>query len=192
MISLGMNGRLRQILTARQLQITLVSQLLACLLLTLSTRSAEAIDPSSKPADELSLEDLINIKVTSVSKKETSLEDSPAAVSVVTQDDIRRFGITTLPEALRLVPGMDVAQVNTHEWAVSVRGYNGEFANKLLVLVDGRSVYTTGFGGVIWSMQDVVMEDLDRIEVIRGPGGSLWGANGVNGVINIITKSAKG
>ena len=153
--------------------------------------AAEPDPPAAKPADELSLEDLVNIKVTSVTKKETSLEDSPAAVTVVTQDDIRRFGITSIPEALRLVPGMDVAQVNSHEWAVSVRGFNGEFANKLLVLVDGRSIYTTAFGGVVWGMQEVVMEDLDRIEVIRGPGGSLWGANAMNGVINIITKSAK-
>jgi iron complex outermembrane receptor protein len=129
--------------------------------------------------------------VTSVSKKETLLEDAPAAVTVVTQDDIRRFGIKSLPDALRLVPGMDVAQINSHEWAVSARGFTDEFANKMLVLVDGRSIYTSGFGGVIWGMQDVVMEDLDRIEVIRGPGGTLWGANAVNGVINVITKSAK-
>ncbi|HLH56905.1 MAG TPA: TonB-dependent receptor [Verrucomicrobiae bacterium] len=145
----------------------------------------------ARGADELSLEDLVNIKVTSVAKKETSLEDSPAAVTVVTQDDIRRFGILTLPDALRLIPGMDVAQVNSHEWAVSARGFTGEFANKLLVMVDGRSIYTTAFGGVIWGMQDMVMENVERIEVIRGPGGSLWGANAVNGVINIITKSAK-
>jgi len=139
----------------------------------------------------LSLDQLINIKVTSVSKKETTLEDSPAAVTVITPDDLDRFGITTLPDALRLVPGMDVAQINSHEWAVSSRGFNGEFANKMLVLIDGRSVYTTGFGGVLWGMEDVDMEDVDRIEVIRGPGGTLWGDNAVNGVINVITKSAK-
>jgi iron complex outermembrane receptor protein len=153
--------------------------------------AAESSAPSVSDSRDISLEDLVNIKVTSVAKKETTLEDSPAAVTVVTQDDIRRFGITTLPEALRLVPGMDVARINSHEWAVSARGFNSEFANKMLVLIDGRSVYTTGFGGVIWGMEDVVMEDLDRIEVIRGPGGTLWGANAVNGVINIITKSAK-
>lgn len=140
---------------------------------------------------DLSIEQLMNESVTSVSKKETKLNQSPAAITVITQDEIRRLGITTLPEALRLVPGMDVARIDSHEWAVNVRGFNTEFANQLLVLVDGRSVYCTGFGGVLWGMQDVVMEDLDRIEVIRGPGSTLWGANAVNGVINIITKSAR-
>ncbi len=178
-------------ISSQQYWLKILALVLAGILFPATGYAADPSPISAKPVDELSLEDLVNIKVTSVSKRETGLEDSPAAVSVVTQDDIRRFGITTLPEALRLVPGMDVAQINSHEWAVSGRGFNGEFANKLLVLVDGRSVYTTGFGGVIWSMQDVVMEDLDRIEVIRGPGGSLWGANAVNGVINIITKSAK-
>jgi iron complex outermembrane receptor protein len=166
-------------------------QLLACFLLPIAAWGADPPEPLAKSANELSLEDLINIKVTSVSKKETSVEDSPAAVTVVTQDDIRRNGITTLPDALRLVPGMDIAQINSHEWAVSARGFNGQFANKLLVMVDGRSIYTTAFGGVVWGMQEMVMEDLDRIEVIRGPGSTLWGANAVNGVINIITKSAK-
>jgi iron complex outermembrane receptor protein len=168
-----------------------MSILIGLMWLPVVSNAADPAPAIAKPADELSLEDLVNIKVTSVSKKETSIEDSPAAVTVVTSDDIRRFGITTLPDALRLVPGMDVAQINSHEWAVSVRGFNAQFANKLLVMVDGRSVYTTAFGGVVWGMQDVVMEDLDRIEVIRGPGGTLWGANAVNGVINIITKSAK-
>jgi len=140
---------------------------------------------------EFSLEQLVNIRVTSVSKKETSLHDSPAAIYVITPDDIRRLGITTLPEALRLVPGMDVARINTHEWAISTRGFNSQFANKLMVLVDGRSIYGTGFGGVVWGVQDLAIEDLDRIEVIRGPGGTLWGANAMNGVINIITKSAR-
>jgi iron complex outermembrane receptor protein len=184
-------GALLNRLTFSYLRLCVIAPLLICVL-PIAVGSAADSDPSpAKPVDELSLEDLVNIKVTSVTKRETSLEDSPAAVTVVTQDDIRRFGITSIPDALRLVPGMDVAQVNSHEWAVSVRGFNGEFANKLLVMVDGRSVYTTAFGGVVWGMQDVVMEDLDRIEVIRGPGGSLWGANAVNGVINIITKSAK-
>src|ERR1043166_974085 len=161
-----------------------------CWINGLAARAAESAEQTEGRSAEIPLEELINVKVTSVSKKATSLEDSPAAVTVVTEDDIRRFGITTLPDALRLVPGMDVAQINSHEWAINSRGFNGEFANKMLVLVDGRSVYTTGFGGVIWGMEDVVMEDLDRIEVIRGPGGTLWGANAVNGVIHIITKSA--
>jgi iron complex outermembrane receptor protein len=134
---------------------------------------------------------LVNVKVTSVAKEQTDLFSSPAAISVVTADDIRRLGITSLPEALRLVPGMDVAQINANEWAVSARGFNGEFGRDLLVLVDGRTVYTPSSAGVFWNSQDVVMEDLDRIEVIRGPGATLWGANAVNGVINITSKSAK-
>jgi len=146
--------------------------------------------PAASLAD-LSVEQLMNESVTSVDRRETKFEESAAAISVITQDDIRRLGITTIPDALRLVPGLDVAQINSHEWAVSARGFNGEFANKLLVLVDGRSIYSTGFGGVVWGAEDVPMEDVDRIEVIRGPGASLWGANAVNGVINIITKGAK-
>ena len=157
---------------------------------------AEAADtnqvakPSADLAD-LTLEQLVNVQVTSVSKKETGLFASPAAISVVTQDDIRRMGATSIPEALRMVPGMDVARITGNEWAVSARGFNGEYAGSLLVLIDGRTVYTPGSAGVFWDAQDVVMEDLDRIEVIRGPGATLWGANAVNGVINITTKSAK-
>lgn len=140
---------------------------------------------------DLSIEQLMNESVTSVSKKQTSLSQSPAAVSVVTNEDIRRLGITSLPEALRLVPGLDVARINASEWAISSRGFNVQYANKLLVLVDGRSVYTPSFGGVNWDSQDLILEDLDRIEVIRGPGATLWGANAVNGVINITSKSAR-
>src|SRR6266853_4901941 len=140
---------------------------------------------------DLSIEQLMNESVTSVSKKETRLADSAAAIAVITQDDIRRSGFTTIPEALRMVPGVDVARINGNEWAISARGFNSQYADKLLVLIDGRAVYTPSFGGVYWNAQDVVLEDLDRIEVIRGPGAALWGANAVNGVINIITKSAK-
>ncbi len=143
-----------------------------------------------KDSTELSLDQLINIPVTSVSKKETKLNDSPAAISVITQDDIRRSGMTTLPELLRMVPGFDVARIDGNEWAVSSRGFNSQFARDLLVLIDGRTVYTPSSAGVFWNAQDVVLEDLDRIEVIRGPGATLWGANAVNGVVNIITKSA--
>jgi len=140
---------------------------------------------------DLSIEELLNESVTSVSKKETRLSQSPAAISVITQEDIRRSGLTTLPELLRTVPGMDVARINGNAWAVSARGFNNEFANKLLVLIDGRTIYTPASAGVFWNAQDVVLEDLARIEVIRGPGATLWGANAVNGVINITTKSAK-
>jgi iron complex outermembrane recepter protein len=161
----------------------------------LSAHAVEASDTNQPPnstndLESLSLEQLVNVKVTSVSKKETDLFTSPTAISVVTQDDIRRNGFTSIPEALAMVPGMDVAQINASQWAVSSRGFNNQYADALLVLVDGRSVYTPAFSGVIWELQDLVMEDLDRIEVIRGPGAALWGDNAVNGVINIITKSA--
>ncbi len=140
---------------------------------------------------DLSIQDLLNESVTSVSKKETKLDQSPAAIAVLTPEDIRRSGASTIAEALRMVPGLDVARISSDEWAVSSRGFNSQFANKLLVLIDGRTVYSPTFSGVNWNVQDLVMEDLDRIEVIRGPGATLWGANAVNGVINIITKSAK-
>jgi iron complex outermembrane receptor protein len=136
----------------------------------------------------LSVEDLLNVEVISVAKKAKSLNDSPAAIFVISQDDIRRIGATSIPEALRLAPGLDVARIDSNKWAVSARGFNGRFANKLLVLIDGRSVYTRAFAGVYWENQDVMLEDVERIEVIRGPGATLWGANAVYGVINIITK----
>src|SRR6185503_11456156 len=123
-------------------------------------------------------------------KKKQRLSDSAAAAYVLTNEDIRRSGVTTIPEALRLVPGVEVARITSNTWAITIRGFNERFANKLLVLIDGRSVYTPLFAGVYWDIQDVVLEDIDRIEVIRGPGGTLWGANAVNGVINIITKKA--
>ena len=137
---------------------------------------------------ELSLEELMNIEVYSVSKRGHSLHDSAAAIYVLTQDDIRRSGATSIPEALRWVPGIEVAHIDSNIWAITSRGFNERFGNKLLVLMDGRSVYTPLFAGVYWDVQDTLLEDVDRIEVIRGPGGTLWGANAVNGVINIITK----
>jgi iron complex outermembrane receptor protein len=136
----------------------------------------------------LSVEDLLNVEVISVAKKAKSLNDSPAAIYVISQDDIKRIGATSIPEALRLAPGIDVSRIDSNKWAVSARGFNGRFANKLLVLIDGRSIYTRAFAGVYWENQDVMLEDVERIEVIRGPGATLWGANAVNGVINIITK----
>jgi iron complex outermembrane receptor protein len=138
----------------------------------------------------ISLEDLMNLKVTSVSKREQKLADAAAAIFVITQDDIRRSGARNIPEALRLVPGLEVARIDENKWAIASRGFNGRFTNKLLVLIDGRSVYTPLFSGVYWNVQDVLLEDVDRIEVIRGPGATLWGANAVNGVINIMTKSS--
>jgi iron complex outermembrane receptor protein len=139
---------------------------------------------------QVSLEDLMNIEITSASRKEQRATDVAAAVFVITSEDIRHSGMTTIPDLLRLVPGVDVAQVNSNKWAVSIRGFNALFANKLLVLVDGRSIYNPIFSGVIWDTEDVMLDDVDRIEVIRGPGAAIWGANAVNGVINIVTKAA--
>ena len=154
-------------------------------------RASEAATNSVPEAADLSLEQLINIKVTSVSKEETSLNESPAAINVVTQDDIRRHGLVSIPDALRLVPGMDVAQVNSSTWAISARGFDEIYSRSFLVMVDGRTVFEPFAGGVSWDLQQQMMEDLDRIEVITGPGGTLWGANAVNGVINIVSKSAR-
>jgi iron complex outermembrane receptor protein len=160
--------------------------------LDLLVRGAETSAPlPTRNLGDLSIEELMNESVTSVSKKETKLNQSPAAITVITQEEIRRSGLTSLPELLRVVPGLDVARINGNEWAISSRGFNAQFANKLLVMIDGRTVYTPASSGVFWDAQDVVLEDLDRIEVIRGPGSTLWGANAVNGVINITTKSAK-
>ncbi len=145
------------------------------------------------PADlaELSLEELMDIKVTSVSKKEQKLSQSAAAIHVITQEDIRRSGLNSIPELLRTVPGLQVAQFDANTWAITARGFNSRFASKLLVLIDGRSIYTPIFSGINWDDHDLPLEDIERIEVIRGPGGTLWGANAVNGVINIITKHTK-
>jgi iron complex outermembrane receptor protein len=139
----------------------------------------------------LSLEELMAMEVTTVSRREQRAEGVAAAVSVITQDDIRRSGLRSVPELLRLVPGVQVARVNASNWAVSVRGFNDVYSNKLLVLIDGRSIYNHAFSGVFWNAEDLLIDDIDRIEVIRGPGGSIWGANAVNGVINIVTKSAR-
>lgn len=138
----------------------------------------------------LSPEELFSATVVSVSKKEEKLVDAPAAIFVLSNEDIIRSGATSIPEALRMVPGVQVARVNANSWAISVRGFNGSLTNKLLVLIDGRTVYDPLFSGVYWDVQDTVLEDIERIEVIRGPGATMWGANAVNGVINIITKKA--
>jgi iron complex outermembrane recepter protein len=145
----------------------------------------------AKDLTDLSLEDLMRLSVTSVSKKEERLSDAPAAVFVITQEDIRRSGVTNIPDALRMVPGVEVARIDANKWAITARGFNSRFANKLLVLMDGRTLYSNLFSGVWWDVQDTFIEDIERIEVIRGPGATLWGANAVNGVINIITKKAK-
>ena len=140
---------------------------------------------------ELSIEDLVKVKVTSVSKRPQKILEAAAAIFVINQEDIRRSGAVSIPEVLRMVPGLEVAKIDSNKWAVTSRGFNGRFANKLLVLIDGRTVYTPLFSGVYWDMKDTLLNDIDRIEIIRGPGAALWGANAVNGIINIITKEAK-
>ena len=186
--------RFTQMTLAHSIQ-TMVARHLpaACLLvLTFSLHAANA--DSTKPLDakllDLKLEDLLNIQITSASKKQESLNTVASAVYVISNEDIHRSGVTTVPEALRMVPGIQVARIDSNKWAITARGFNGRFANKLLVLVDGRTVYSPSFSGVYWEMQDMRLEDIERVEVIRGPGGSVWGANAVNGVINIITKHA--
>lgn len=159
--------------------------LLGCTLILFVVQAADA---DNKDYFDMSLEELMNVQVTSASKKSQQLSDVSAAVFVINQEDIKRSGATSIPEALRMAPGIEVSRQDSSKWSVSARGFNGRFANKLLVLIDGRSVYTLAFSGVYWENQDLMMEDIERIEVIRGPGAALWGANAVNGVINIITK----
>jgi iron complex outermembrane receptor protein len=168
-----------------------------CLLLVISTAVDSRADGTDQDQSKdvtlklLSLEQLGNVEVTSVSKDPRQVMRTPAAISVITQEDIRRSGATSIPEALRLVPGVEVARIDGDHWSVAIRGLAGQFSKDLLVLIDGRSVYTPLFAGVYWDVQNVMLDDVDRIEVIRGPGGTIWGANAVNGVINIITKSAE-
>ncbi len=172
-----------------------------CGLLSGRLDAADAPQPTNPPpageADRLSafkrmsLEELLDQPVTSVLKTPVPYGQAPSAIQVITSEDIQRSGAMTIPEALRLADNLEVAQINAHDWAISARGFNADLADKLLVLIDGRAVYTPLYGGVEWNVQDYVMQDIDRIEVISGPGGTQWGANAVNGVINITTKSAK-
>jgi iron complex outermembrane receptor protein len=153
---------------------------------------AQASAPDPRELGDLSLEELANIQVTSVSRRPQALAEAASSIFVITGSEIHRAGATSLPEALRLAPNLQVARVDARNYAVTARGFSSAFENKLLVLIDGRTVYSPLFSGVFWDIQDVVLEDIDRIEVISGPGATLWGANAVNGVINIITKSAAG
>ena len=139
---------------------------------------------------QLSLEQLMDVEVTSVAKKEQRLAETAAAIYVITQEEIRRSGVTSIAEALRLAPGVQVSRIDSNKWSIGVRGFGSRLSRSVLVLIDGRSVYTPLFAGVYWEVQDMLLEDIERIEVIRGPGGTIWGANAVDGVINIITKSA--
>ena len=157
---------------------------------TLLGATSLAAQPVQERLTDLSLEELSNLEITSVSKRAERLSDVPASVFVITAADIRRSGASSLPEALRLAPNLQVARVSATGYSISARGFNSSTANKLLVLIDGRSVYTPLYSGVFWDVQDVMLEDVDRIEVISGAGGTLWGVNAVNGVINVITRSA--
>src|SRR5229473_4590042 len=166
------------------------------LLLTMAnqTTRAQATQSNQNPPENLkqvSLEELGQIEVTTASKVPVKATRTPAAIYVITQEDIRRSGATNIAEALRLAPGVEVARVDSNTWSLGVRGFESTLSRSVLVLIDGRSVYTPLFAGVYWQVQDTLLEDIERIEVIRGPGGTIWGANAVNGVINIITKSTK-
>ena len=188
------NGTTRQTnpdsLTSRLARHLRRTGLLAGILTALPVQAATLDSILPDDLTDMSLEALMDIEITSVAKKPQKQSAAAAAIFVITNDDLRRWGVTNIPEALRRVPGIDVARIDANKWAITSRGFNSRFANKLLVLIDGRSVYTPLFAGVYWDNQDVALPDIDRIEVIRGPGGTLWGANAVNGVINIITKSA--
>ena len=175
--------------------------LLLSVTLSLITSPAFAQAPSDsltlKKLKKLSMEELMNVEVTSITMRPEKLTEVASAVQVITGEDIHRSGATRLPEALRLVSNLQMSQANSHDWAVTARGFNGlpsaggVLANKLLAMIDGRIIYNPLYGGVFWDAQNVMLEDVDRIEVVSGPGGTLWGANAVNGVINVVTKSAK-
>src|SRR5580704_11617847 len=191
-------GKISSICCTSPIRHGLLAAIAFCSLLALSapigTRADDSQPQNSSDAanlKQLSLEQLGNVEITSVSKDPQQVMKTPAAIFVITQADIRRSGATNIPEALRLAPGVEVARVDADHWSISIRGLAGQFSKDLLVLIDGRSVYTPLFAGVYWDVQNVMLEDVDRIEVIRGPGGTIWGANAVNGVINIITKSAE-
>ena len=151
-------------------------------------QSVAISDDEFSDLDELSVEKLMSTQISSVSKSQQQLSDAASAIFVISQNDIRRSGYSNLPDLLRMAPGVSVARISSSKWSVSARGFDGRLANKLLVLIDNRAVYTPTFSGVYWENLDLVFSDIDRIEVIRGPGASVWGANAVNGVINIITK----
>jgi iron complex outermembrane receptor protein len=164
--------------------VTIFLVLLALAFASLPVRAADNV------MLDLDLESLMQIQITSAGRKAQNLADVPAAVYVITQEDIHNSGVTSIPEALRMVPGIQVYRIGSSKWAIASRGFNGTFSTKLLVQIDGRSVYSPAYSGVYWDVQNVMLDDVDRIEVIRGPGATLWGANAVNGVINIITKQS--
>ena len=164
--------------------------ILCSIFTTLLTPNLQANEVRLNEDTEKNLNATFNPQVFSLSKKKENAFDAPSATYILSSEEIRRSGVTSIPEALRLVPGLQVARMSGNKWAISARGFNGQFSNKLLVMIDGRIIYTPVFSGVVWDIHDYVMEDIDRIEVVRGPGGTIWGSNAVNGVINIITKGA--
>ena len=174
-----------------RIRLASAAALLAAFALAPPPTAAVPIEPpSAAELKQLPIEELLDVEVTSAAKRPQALLETATAMSVVTGEEIRRSGARSLPEALRLAPGVHVARFDSRTWAISARGFNSTTANKMLVLIDGRTVYSPVFAGVFWETQDVVIPDVERIEVTRGPGGAVWGANAVNGVINVITKRA--
>jgi len=172
-------------------EVCLLSLLLATPLLKGDTPQGDSSQTGPSVLKKLSLEELSQIEVTTPSKEPQEAFRSPVAIFVITGEEIRRSGATCIPEALRLAPGVEVARIDANKWSIGIRGFGTRLSRSVLVLIDGRTVYTTLYDGTYWEVQDTVMDDIDRIEVIRGPGGTIWGPNAVNGVINIITKNAK-
>src|SRR6266849_3953276 len=193
-------GTVRRLFTSsevRSIRLGAVGKIVVCSLLLLGlcdqnlASTPQNDQKSDQPLKRLSLEQLGNIKTTTASKEPVAATRTPAAIYVITQEDIRRSGATSIPEVLRLVPGVEVARIDSSRWSIGVRGFGSRLSRSVLVLIDGRTVYTPLFAGVYWDVQDTLLADIDRIEVIRGPGGTIWGANAVNAVINIITKNAR-
>src|SRR5690348_7997525 len=148
----------------------------------LTASAQDTPDSNLASLKEMTLEQLSQIEITSVNKEPAPAFRTPAAISVLTSDQIHQSGLRTIPDLLRLIPGVNVSQIDSSQWAIGIRGFQGKLSKSVLVLIDGRSVYTPLFAGVYWDMQDVMIEDIDRIEVIRGPGGTIWGSNAVDGV----------
>jgi len=168
-----------------------VSILVSLLLAASSAKGSAGTQEPGNPVKELTLEQLGNVEVTTLSKEPEAVRKTSAAIFVITNEDIRRSGVTNIPDALRLAPGVEVAQIDGSKWSIGIRGFGSRLSRDVLVLIDGRTVYTTLLAGTYWEVQNILLEDVDHIEVIRGPGGTIWGPNAVNGVINIITKKSK-
>ncbi len=149
--------------------------------------ASSSLAQNGQDLGSMSIEDLMKVQVTTASRSKQSLGDVPAAIFVVSKEQIRASGLKTVPEMLRLVPGVQVSQIDGNKWQISIRGFGGRYSNKLQVLIDGRSIYTPLYSGVVWEANLVPVDEIERIEVIRGPGGAIWGANAINGIVNIIT-----